>query len=340
MLEQLPDVLPVHPHPFKDELLSSWLIRLAHANCLKVHTFCKAYLGKNREIWNRDIDVFAPEWLIVGLSKVSGASIEEIEQTTIRSFQGIVFEKLYSKSKTPWVLPYGVYHRLRRLPGLQYCPMCLLMDEKPYFRKHWRLSFFTECDVHHTLMKDACFVCGSPVAFYRGDIGYKTEFSHHTILQCHVCSSDLSKAPAIVYPWPCWQLAVGYQSLISTYWLGWSTAPMPQVMYSHLFLKMVHQLCTLLTTTTKKARLLLSEIEAELGLCSDNNVPPSHIVFDRRCINDRHRILVVVAWMLMDWPLRLNFYIQKWGVSKSLVLKDMHPPPYFYQNALYPPSEY
>lgn len=327
-------ILPIHPHPLPDELLSSWMIRLAHGNLMKAHTMCAIYFGNNRQIWNRDIDVLAPNWMLEGLSSLSGVMQDDLELTTLRSYESIVYEHLSPNNRNPWILAQGIYHRTRRLHGLQYCPLCLFTDARPYYRKQWRLSFFTECDVHHVLMQDACYKCDAPVVFFRGDIGHKSEVAHHKIHECHVCQADLSRAPAQAFPWPDWRLAVAYQSLLSTYWLGWSYDPMPRTMYSHLLLAVVRQMCGLLVTSVKKARIPITEIEHHLGF---DYLPiiSNSIVFEQRRVNERHRLLVAATWLMMDWPDKFQHYYKQWGLSRSLLVKDMLPLPFLFQSAFY-----
>jgi len=62
---------PIHLQPQKGELLSSWIVRLAHANGYKVETFCTLVFGYRSTIWNRDIDVLSPRLLKV-LETITG----------------------------------------------------------------------------------------------------------------------------------------------------------------------------------------------------------------------------------------------------------------------------
>ncbi|MFA6699756.1 MAG: TniQ family protein, partial [Thiomicrospira sp.] len=82
---------PVHPHPSPDELLSSWLVRIAHGNGEKVQSFCHHEFGIERQIWNRDIDRQAPEWLLTILSERTATTIERVKQTTLKRYEGVLF---------------------------------------------------------------------------------------------------------------------------------------------------------------------------------------------------------------------------------------------------------
>ena len=71
------ELWPCHPKPLPDELLTCWLVRVAHAHQLKVQTFCDQVFGKERQIWNRDCDRLAPRWLVNRLSIQTGTPLSE-----------------------------------------------------------------------------------------------------------------------------------------------------------------------------------------------------------------------------------------------------------------------
>ena len=164
----------MHPRPMPGEILSSWMVRLAHANRYKVQEFYTLYFGRERQIWNRDIDHLAPEWLLKGLSAQTGIQIEELHSLSLRSFEGIVYENFREKTITRGLLPLGVYHRTRRNYGQQFCPLCLLEDEQAYLRKSWRIAFITTCEKHEVILHDRCEHCKQPMMPHRADMTSKT----------------------------------------------------------------------------------------------------------------------------------------------------------------------
>lgn len=156
---------PVHPHPYPDELLSSWLVRIAHANGEKVQSFCNHEFGTKHQIWNRDIDRLAPEWLLMALSERTATPIEKVRQTTLKRYEGILFDHSVSSGVEKWITPLKIYHRTRKSHGLQFCPECLKEDVEPYFRTQWRIAFHTFCPKHNVMLHDRCPYCGEPVIF-------------------------------------------------------------------------------------------------------------------------------------------------------------------------------
>lgn len=168
---------PIHPHRLPDELLSFWILRVAHANRLKLQTFTNLALGRNASPWARDIDRSASDELLSQLSAQTGSSVEELRGGMLSAYEGILFEHHNAQGNSQWILPLGVYHRTRRAYGMQFCPACLFWDGIPYFRRRWRLAFATICDRHGTLLHDRCPHCAAPVIYFRNDVGHPSSLS-------------------------------------------------------------------------------------------------------------------------------------------------------------------
>lgn len=126
---------PIHLKPRQGELLSSWMIRLAHGHGYKTEKMCRMLFGRQHAIWCRDIDRLAPEWVISKMSLVTGASLDRTVQSTLSEYSGIVAEEINSNGNRSWIVPSHIYHRQRTRPGLMYCPICLKRDDDvPFFR--------------------------------------------------------------------------------------------------------------------------------------------------------------------------------------------------------------
>lgn len=179
---------PIHPQPLPDELLSSWMIRLAWGNGFKVHSFYAAHFGRYRQIWNRDIDHHAPTWLLEGLASHSGVKLARIESMTLRAYESVVFEKFNEYGNTRFLMPLGISHRIRKGNGQQFCSVCLSTDAVPYLRRRWRLSLAAACTLHGVLLQDRCGHCGWPLTPHRVDMNVKSAFPvRNSILQCSRC---------------------------------------------------------------------------------------------------------------------------------------------------------
>jgi len=160
-------VLPIHPQPKPDEIFSSWFCRIAQDNGMKLHTLEVQLWGRDKQIWTRDIDRSIDEPTLAKVAAVSSTTIERARETCLRSYEGRMFERLNVAGNSDWILPSGIFHRKRKRPGMQFCPLCLATDETPYYRKAWRLALSTFCDLHDVMLHDRCPKCQSPVIFHR-----------------------------------------------------------------------------------------------------------------------------------------------------------------------------
>lgn len=295
-------VWPVHPRPLPDELLSSWMTRIARANHTKVYSFYALYFGQEHQIWNRDIDKLAPEWLVDGLAAWTGLDRGEIEQMTLRSYEGLLYEHHNPYGNTKWILPAGVYHRTRRRHGLVYCPLCLFKDAEPYFRKSWRLSFNTVCEHHGSQMLDACPKCNAPVVYFRRDLGHRRAYMVDSMALCHQCGFDLRRGPAYDPPAPDGESLMHLRALITFRDMGWWFSGETTHNYSLAFFDVLHHLATFLTS--RFGRRLLAEAEKLMPHPMTNGAIYSRMSLDMRSVDERHELLLAALWLLMDWPER------------------------------------
>lgn len=190
------DVWPVHPRPLPDELLSSWLVRLAHDNGYKTQTFYAFYLGRDAVLWNRDLDRTISTAILERLAKKAALPPSALEQLTLRSSNGYVYTDCAVKTTCSWLLSLTIRHRLRLSGGLQFCAECLKGDPKPYFRRTWRMAWATACLRHGRELRDRCPQCQEPVQFHRVDMGQKSGLSGAVrISKCMRCATDLADLP-------------------------------------------------------------------------------------------------------------------------------------------------
>jgi hypothetical protein len=166
--------------PKTDELLSSCLVRNALAHGSTPYRFLNLF-WPGFPVWNRDIDRAPnPEWL-TQLADILKIQSERLDRCTLRSMrQRLVCGRALEHSGTPLLLSLGVFHRLRRRHGQQYCPACLAFEG--FFQRTWRLGFVVSCETHRSALRDACPHCGAPIIPHRVRM---------QIDLCHVCDGTL-----------------------------------------------------------------------------------------------------------------------------------------------------
>ena len=172
------------PQPFEDELLSSWLTRVAIEHKRKLSIFLSLYVKKEgNSIARNDLDFLYDEKLFEALVNKSNLTKKDIFKMSLRSEEGY----LYSCSDNNLYPPNQIRKLVdkRNHYGLMYCPKCLAEDKIPYFRKKWRYQFYNVCTNHEIFLTDRCWICYERVNF--------SKIIHNKNLAiCNKCGKDLS----------------------------------------------------------------------------------------------------------------------------------------------------
>lgn len=178
----------ITPKPQQNELLSSWLIRVAFAHGMTLNNFFSRFIRHDGTALTRtDIDFQYNPKLWNALAEKSKIDIKTIQDLSLRSEEGYLFacnECLYPPAQIRKLVDRRTHF------GLMYCPKCLEEDEHPYFRKEWRYLFSNACPKHGIYLKDRCGVCFEPIRLNKMHIDNKIVF-------CHNCKRDLRVARPI-----------------------------------------------------------------------------------------------------------------------------------------------
>lgn len=155
------DLWPVAIDPLPDELLSSWLHRLALANGMAPRSFAGVLgLGLGERMWSPRLDLRLPRHVAGLLAYRTGVPQAAISAMTINAC-----------ASAPLLLPLRDSARRNRSTWMQYCPKCLASDDAPYFRRPWRLASRVSCFAHGCGLRDRCPACHAGVAaFDQGEL--------------------------------------------------------------------------------------------------------------------------------------------------------------------------
>jgi hypothetical protein len=177
---------PIHPKPRPDELLSSWLMRIAIRSGSDLKTLCKQLLESEHGT-PREIDRVYSTILIQKVAEGTGQSQDIVQTSTLAHDEGYVYlNRGYGMNQ--WIFPTTVFDKMTH-NGLAYCPDCLAKDAEPYYRKSWRYSFNPVCPVHRRFLRQACPSCKAPFIYFTTDTIPNERIMHHC-LQCGHCLSD------------------------------------------------------------------------------------------------------------------------------------------------------
>jgi hypothetical protein len=192
-LDKQQKLLPVICKPYPNELLSSWLTRLAFKHGLNPKVFCQLIWQGKVSI---DIDRHVKETQMQLLAQRTGLSFETIRQMTLWSFEHKVFGEMQEgKLREDWMLMGRRIMERKRLPivdsGVLFCPGCF-QKGRTYFKKEWRIATSFVCVSCASYLLEGCphCRCGS---WLFDDIPLKADQTlEQYLITCHNCGRDVS----------------------------------------------------------------------------------------------------------------------------------------------------
>lgn len=295
---------------------------------MKLHTLEVQLWGRQKQIWTRDIDRSIDEKTLSHVASLCGTSIDAARETCLRSFEGRLFETLIVKGNSDWILPAGVFHRMRRRAHMQYCPLCLASDRVPYFRKQWRTAIATFCVLHNVMLCDRCPNCQAPVMFYRQEMGDRWATPEHSLSRCSTCSFDLSRAAveeALVLDKQAFatlRLQLDYLDQ------GWTWTDRKIFPYSHLYFAVLRNLVQKLSATWTPRRLRWVA-QIRLGYSIDHLLTGRE-PFEYLNLHVRHVLLQFATWYLLRWPHRLMGIFEVTRCRYSELMREFDNAPYWF----------
>lgn len=261
---------PYRPAPATDELLSSYLVRCAGRYGMPASRFC-AFHFPGFQVWTRDVDRSATRPLLDAVAVATGLSHAQVIRMTLRAEERRVSVRR-ARGAAAWINGIGVYHRVRRLHGLQYCPACL--ESAVEYKKVWRLSFVVSCETHGCALRDACPYCDAPIIPHQQMAG---------AARCHMCHRSLVVAPTPVLE-PS-RLAVALQALclraLETGVVDVGGRGVPAQAYF------------------RGLRILASAV---VGSSGGQTGFIAGLPIEHRRTTDRGAVLISLASLLTDWP--------------------------------------
>lgn len=305
---------PLKLKPQEDELLSSWLIRLALEHKTAPATFTNLYLPETKnKLWAGDVDLHADDDLLARLSEKAALSAELLREMTFRSYEGVLFEKLYPDSGgTPFLLKTAMRGRWSRAPGVRWCPECLAEEERPCFRKEWRLALFTVCLKHRKCLVDRC-ICGRPLTMYKALwLDGKP--------CCPICRRRLHNADGEGQ-----SVSIGVfqaQEMIQQILDDGYALIDGKPVYSHQYFRVLHHMLRMLISRKWGPRLWV-----EVGLEGDFG---SQKVFEGVAIQGQAQLIEKAVWLLGEWPERIVGICRRQRILSSVLLHDLEAAPFWY----------
>jgi hypothetical protein len=183
---------PYRPKREPDELISSWLWRIARGLGAPPKRFVLDAIGSRLT----DVDREISDTAIDRLAFLSGQSRGHLMGGTMRADievrPGSRREQVQRALLRHGDLVLNRHHggRGRAVPIVQYCPVCLAAERTAYLRRGWRFSIEVACVEDGCFLLDACWKCGAllnPLA----------QAVPATAFVCVKCCAPLAKAPSL-----------------------------------------------------------------------------------------------------------------------------------------------
>lgn len=312
---------PLKLRPQEDELLSSWLIRLALRHRTMPMTFTNLYMPETRnKLWSADMDLQSDPDFLSALATKSGAPLEALQAMTLGAYEGYLFEKAFTKTGgTQFVMPLRMRGRQSTSFGLRFCPKCLREDEQPYFRRKWRLSFSTACLRHKCFLQDRCPACQVPLTIYR-----KPSVSDFP--NCDKCGFRLKDAEVESIA----KDSYGLKAIKRMYAiLGHGFVMLGEVpVYSFLFFVIIHQLWKAVHFWDKTGGFLRHEVMRDR--LDDLTWELKPTVLEQIRLKEQYLFFSGLMHLFEDYPHRLVDYCHRNQFGKTELAKDLRIVPYWY----------
>lgn len=316
--------------PQEDELFSSWLVRLAHGLAVKLQTLCVQMLNLPRGFWAGDVDRGPSQSVLERLAVVTAVPVDRSSKTGLSAYEGFLWERYCPRGQLQWVMPVGRVGRRRRDHGQQFCRRCLVNDERPYFRRKWRLAFSVACERHGILLDDACRSCGAAVEFHAGDFGRRLLDLECPITRCPRCGDDWRSTRSHDDNMASDDI-LNFQSRLNAVLLdGYSLLLPGGQNYGSLFFAGLRCLVRNLVSNGRSDRIRqfmrAQDSQLALGVAAVRRRPN----FEELRIGDRTEILGWCWHLLQDWPLNFVGVCRQSRVSSSYILRSQTTTPYWF----------
>lgn len=260
----------------------------------------------------RDIDGIADDRILAILSASTLTPIEQCRATTLASYEGVLFESHQPLGRTTWIMPLGVRARTRLSPGLQYCPACL--EQAPYYRRLWRVSWATACVEHKLRLLDRCSHCASILAPFRAR-GFA----------CFNCGAALADGQRLPASEMVLSLQMRQELILAQ---GWGELGPSHFPYSVQYFQTIRHVARSLSLGARATTFRTVAAESWGG-------DPSPYEGEKRDIDvltatERHRLFDLVSRLLEEWPERFVSTASTAGLWQSWALRDDDRPPFAY----------
>lgn len=311
-------VLRLRPGPAKDEVLTSWVMRLATEQAMRASRLTNC-LGL-RGFWRQDPDLNAtPEQL----TALAGATLRppgQVEALTLAPIKRRLAIRP-DAARPPLLVPLARHRGTTNIAGHPACPGCLM--EGHAFLRSWRLATTVACPRHGVVLVESCRRCGAPVSVTR---------AHFQKAQC---AQTLPWTPERC--WRCWERlppgkeapasalthALALQHLVEDAVHSGETRVGGLTLGAADLAGLLHPLThVLLGLRAKVPPSVFDDLRAFLGLPPGVRAAGARPVLELLPPADRFQVVALAGWLLRDGLVSLLPELRARGVRFTDLLPE------------------
>ncbi|WP_461053900.1 TniQ family protein [Spirosoma arcticum] len=320
-------MLPGSCYPQPDELLSSWVSRLALNHGMAPLVFWQRLSPSAKPkhpsgyYVHFDMDRYQLPEMLNLLAARTATPLERIHDTTLWDYAMFVKEKPRNSRRTflyNWWLSFS--NPFGTVVGPSFCASCLRKDgAHPYFRKPWRFSYTVACLDCEVLLANGCPICRSSIDYRQLNAKLSTQASltnlAPNLATCRSCGYDLAQTPVqLAAP-----VVLALQQRLHRIWRESPTASCRQAKLSFLWLE------SIISTLVDFNGFLLQDRAPACFLVRGSRSEPSLNMFDDLSVDLRARLLYQA----------MVFLGEGWDEFSQLYAQYAHRyrPMYFYEES-------
>ena len=208
-----PSRLPLAPRPLPDEIISSWLLRVAAANAVTLSDLLAALESQHPRALEgvQLLDCAAPHSALAALASFCRVPIRVLEPLDLQRRAPCLEPRLLlqfpcplsrtewhryrAAADSPWRWSRALWIRVR----YAHCPVCLGTQTEPHIRWEWCFAGLVDCPLHQVDLQDGCPHCGEmdPLHFGPPD--------EPGPVRCSTCQTPLGTEERAVQPRSDWE---------------------------------------------------------------------------------------------------------------------------------------
>lgn len=273
---------------------------------MKIYRLVQNLFGdRYSEFTHVDIDRNVRADVFDKLATATSTPIEELHDASLIGLSSLLNGIEPASGHIPWIVPFGANPRKHQQTSIQFCPMCLKTDARPYFRRAWRLAYYTECDLHDVLMEGNCPHCLDPVNYFHIDTSDLRHPFSQSLDICHKCGGRLSQATPKRDYWPDYSHTLAIKAITLPQGLDWRFIG-DRVFNPTSSLMLVLRMLIAAMCSRDPRGALYDHVAQRIWPEGYRTLTLRGVPFEFRPVEERRRLFGMAVWLMMDWPNRLQ----------------------------------